>query len=89
MTPVKITDENFALAMDQIKTAHFMLGMFDWQALLDQRAHADSIMHITDPTGYRDLINSTNAADNFKAAHAAAAFLRSLNALTPSQRNQP
>ena len=81
--PVKITEENFELAYDQIRSAFTMLGMFDWEALVEARNRADSIMHITDPTGYGKLINSQNAANNHKAAKATRDYLNRLKALSP------
>jgi hypothetical protein len=78
---VAITDNNFALAYDQIRTAFFMLSMFDWDMLVKQRQQADSFMHITDPTAYGKLINSKNAADNHAAAQAAAKFVAALKEL--------
>lgn len=75
---IKITDENFEMAMSQITTAFHMLSMFDWAGLVASRNSADSIMHITDPTAYGKLINSKNAADNHEAAKAASAFVAAL-----------
>ena len=77
-SPEPITDDNFELAYDQLRTAFFSLSLFDWAGLVDARRRADSYMHITDPTGYLKLINSSNAADAYAAAQAAAEFVRKL-----------
>ena len=38
--PIKITNENFELALSQITTAFYMLSLFDWTDLVEQRNHA-------------------------------------------------
>ena len=84
-TPQKITEENFELAFNQIQSAFTMLSLFDWQAFVAERQRFVLFMHITDPTAYRDQINSKNVADNVEAAKAAAAFVGALNALKPDE----
>jgi hypothetical protein len=79
--PLKITEETFVMAMSQITSSYQMLSLFDWDDLVENRERADGYMHITDPTGYKALINSKNADQNHRAAKAARAFIRSLKAI--------
>jgi len=53
-----------------------LLDGWDWQGLVDVRARADTIGHIFDPTGYRELIHDKQAAKNLELAKALIAFLR-------------
>lgn len=59
--------------------AHTILALsaWDWDGLIEARAHANSIGHIVDPTGYRNLIYDKTAAKNLELAKAIAALLRS------------
>lgn len=59
------------------------LDAWDWQALLDARARADSVGHILDPTGYRALIHDQTAEKNRQLAAAIVAFIASAKRTHP------
>lgn len=50
--PIPITDDNFNMAMDQIRSANTMLSMFDWAGLCRGADFAHGAGAVLDPGAF-------------------------------------
>jgi hypothetical protein len=72
---------NAEAAWQTLRTATFMLDMFDWDGVRIAMNSAHSVGHIIDPTGYKSLIWNPNVEVNAKLAAATHRFLCELRAI--------
>lgn len=74
-------DPHHKLMMDTILQAHHWIALHreGLAAFIEAERRAHSIGHITDPTLYRDMINSKSFAQQIKIARAAQAFIASVD----------
>lgn len=84
-------DPQHKQAMDAVGFAFMVLGPHADQLkrFLEAEERSHSVMHITDPTAYGDMLASKSFALQVRMAKAATAFIRELEAVkaeaTPSQ----
>lgn len=72
------------MAMDSVAFANMAMGSHreHLEHFVEAERRSHSVMHITDPTLYRDMIQSKSFALQIRMAKAALAFLREIEAIS-------